>query len=48
MLLDKVNGNCNWHDAITKEIEQMNEYEVFKDKGKAKSEEGKEVNAPQG
>jgi hypothetical protein len=48
MLLDKINGNLNWHKAITKEIEQMDEYGVFKDKGKAIWEKGKLVNSPQG
>ena len=35
MSLAQQNGNKQWRDAISTEIEQMDEYEVFKDMGKA-------------
>ena len=48
ILLDTINGNTKWRDAIITEIDQMDEYDVFKDKGKAIWEKGKVINAPQG
>ena len=34
--LDKLNGNGRWYGATKKELDQINEYEVFVDHGKAK------------
>jgi hypothetical protein len=48
ILLDKVNGNTHWQDAISTEIQKIDEYEVFQDKGKAIWEKGKVVNSPEG
>ena len=39
-------GNTKWKDAIDLEIEQIKEYQVFKDHGKVTYEEGKIINAP--
>ena len=46
--LDVQNGNNKWRDAIDSEIEQIKEYQVFKDHGKAVYEKNKFINAPQG
>ena len=40
------NGNNKWRDAIDLEIEQIKEYQVFKDYGKPVYEKGKVINAP--
>ena len=34
--LDKLNGNSRWHDATKKELDQINNYQVFIDHGRAK------------
>ena len=34
--LDKINGNSRWYDATKKELDQINEYQVFIDYGIAK------------
>ena len=34
--LDKINGNSGWYDATKKELDQINEYQVFIDHGIAK------------
>ena len=39
--LDIQNGNNNWKDPVDLEIEQIKEYEVFKDYGKAVYEKDK-------
>ena len=44
--LDVQNGNSKWRDAIDHEIQQIKEYQVFKDHGKAVYEKGKVINAP--
>ena len=44
--LDVQSGNNKWRDAIDLEIEQIKEYEVFKDYGKAVYEKNKVTNAP--
>ena len=44
--LDVQNGNNKWRDAIDREIEQIKEYQVIKDHGKAVYEKGKVINAP--
>ena len=46
--LDIQNGNNKWKDAIDLEIEQIKEYQVFKDFGKAVYEKNKITNAPEG
>ena len=48
--LDKLNGNSRWYDATKIEMDQINEYQVFKDHGKAKQDPKpkKIINAPQG
>ena len=46
--LDIQNGNNKWKDAIDLEIEQITEYQVFKDYGKAVYEKDKIGNAPEG
>ena len=38
--------NTKWKDAIDLEIEQIKEYQVFKDHGKVVYEKGKITNAP--
>ena len=43
--LDVQNGNNKWSDAIDLEIEQIKEYQVVKDYGKAVYEKGKVINA---
>ena len=45
---DIQNGNNKWKDAIDLEIEQIKEYQVFKDYGKAVYEKNKITNAPEG
>ena len=40
------NGNNKWRDAVDLEIEQIKEYQVFKDHGKAVYENNKVINAP--
>ena len=35
MELDKLNGNSRWSDATKMEMDQINEYKVFKDHVKA-------------
>ena len=42
------NGNNKWKEAIDMEIEQIKEYQVFKDFGKAVYEKNKITNAPEG
>ena len=48
--LDKLSGNKRWYDATKMEIDQINEYQVFKDHGKAKYDPNSKwiTNAPQG
>ena len=48
--LDKLNGDSRWYDAIKMEMDQINEYQVFKDHGKAKYNPKSNwiTNAPQG
>ena len=46
--LDIQNGNNKWKDAIDLEIEQIKEYQVFKDFGKAVYDKNKITNAPEG
>ena len=46
--LDNQNGNNKWEDAIDLEIEQIKEYQVFKDYGKAVYEKDKIGLAPKG
>ena len=46
--LDIPNGNNKWKEAIDLEIEQIKEYQVFKDFGKAVYEKNKITNAPEG
>ena len=46
--LDIQNGNNKWNEAIDLEIEQIKEYQVFKDFGKAVYEKNKITNAPEG
>ena len=46
--LDIHNGNNKWKEAIDLEIEQIKEYTVFKDFGKAAYEKNKITNAPEG
>ena len=46
--LDIHNGNNKWKEAIDLEIEQIKEYLVFKDFGKAVYEKNKITNAPEG
>ena len=46
--LDIHNGNNKWKDAIDLEIEQIKEYQVFKDFGKAVYDKNKITNAPEG
>ena len=50
MELDKLNGNSRWYDATKKELDQINEYQVFIDDGRAKFDpKSKRItNAPQG
>ena len=42
------NGNNKWKEAIDLEIEQIKEYQVFKDFGKAVYEKNNITNAPKG
>ena len=44
--LDVQNGNNKWRDAIDMAIEQIKEYQVFKDHDKAVYEKNKVINAP--
>ena len=46
--LDIHNGNNKWKEAIDLEIEQIKEYQVFKDFGKAVYDMNKIANAPEG
>ena len=48
--LDKRNGNIRWYDATKKELDQINEYQVFIDHGIVKYDpKSKRItNAPQG
>ena len=46
--IDIQNGNNKWKDTIDLEIEQIKEYQVFKDYGKAVYEKDKIGNAPKG
>ena len=48
--LDKINGNSRWYDATKKELDQINEYQVFLEHGIAKYDlKSKRItNAPQG
>ena len=48
LLLDKQNGNSKWQEAVTLELSSIDEYQTFKDNGRAIFK-GKEIlNAPQG
>ena len=42
--LDVQNGNTKWKDVIDLEIEEIKEYQVFKDNGKVAYEKGKIIN----
>ena len=46
----KLNGNSRWYDATKMDMDQINEYQVFKGHGKAKYDpKSKQItNAPQG
>ena len=44
--LDVQNGNTKWKNAIDLEIEQIKEYQEFKDNGEVVYEKGKVINAP--
>ena len=48
--LDKNNGNSRWYDTTKIEMHQINEYQVFKDHGKAKYDpkSKKIIKTPQG
>ena len=48
--LDKSNGNSRWYDATKKQLDQINEYQVFLDHRRAKYDPKsiKITNAPQG
>ena len=46
--LDAQNGNTKWKDAIDLEIEQIKQYQDFKEHGKVEYEKGKVTNAPMG
>ena len=48
--LDKLNGNSRWYDATKEEFDQINEYKVFMDHGRAKHNlKSKRItDAPQG
>ena len=48
--LDEQNGNSKWYDATKLEMDQINEYKVFQDHGKAKIEpkSRKVSNTPEG
>ena len=48
--LDKLNGNSRWYDGTKKELDQINEYKVFVDHGRAKydSKSKRITNTPQG
>ena len=48
--MDKLNGNSRWYDATKKELDQINDYQVFIDHGRAKYDpKSKRItNAPQG
>ncbi len=35
LMLDKQNGNSKWQDAVELELSQIDEYQTFKDNGKA-------------
>ena len=50
MELDKLNSNSTWCDATKMEMDRINEYQVFKDHGKAKydPQSKRTINAPQG
>jgi hypothetical protein len=48
MMLDRINGNEKWSEAIHTEIKQMDQYQVFQDKGKAIWDKGKITNSPEG
>ena len=50
MELDKLDGNSRWYDAPKIEMDQINEYQVLKDHGKAKYDPKSNwiINAPQG
>ena len=47
---DKLNGNSRWYDATKKEFDQINDYHVFIDYGRAKYDPKTKgiTNAPQG
>ena len=44
--LDVQNGNTKWKDAIDFEIEQIKEYQVFKDHGKVEYEKARSLMHP--
>ena len=48
--LEKTNGNSRWYDATKKELDQINEYQVFIDHGIAKYDPKSKriMNPPQG
>ena len=47
--LDKLNGNSRWYDATKKELDQINEYRVFINHGRAKYDQKSKrvINPPQ-
>ncbi len=48
LMLDKQNGNKKWQDAVELELSQIDEYQTFKDNGRAIFK-GKDIlNAPKG
>ena len=48
--MDKLNGNSRWYDATKKELDQINDYKVFKDHGIAQYDPKSKriINAPIG
>ena len=48
--MDEQNGNSKWYDATKLEMDQINEYKVFEDHGKAKTDpkSRKVSNSPDG
>jgi hypothetical protein len=48
VMLDKQNGNRKWQDAVDLELQQISDYQTFKDYGIATWDQGKISNAPTG
>ena len=47
--IDAATGTTKWGDAAAKELEQIDEYETFEDRGKAEfDKKGRVLNAPEG